>query len=43
MGGRFAIIVDNEASEDPKSVLMVDDGRGSDLHSPAFFIGYEHG
>jgi hypothetical protein len=42
MGGIMAIIVDN-IEERSNLILMVDDGRGHNLHTPAYFISKKDG
>ena len=42
-GGKLAIIMDNKKNEDPGSIVMVDDGRGSQVHIPTILISYEDG
>lgn len=42
-GGNLALIMDSEQEEDPGSIVMVDDGRGSQVHIPTILIGYEDG
>lgn len=41
-GGKLAIIMDN-ISEDPDHIIMVDDGRGSQVHIPTLLINFEDG
>ena len=35
--------MDNTKNEDPGSIVMVDDGRGSQVHIPTILISYEDG
>ena len=37
-GGKLAVIMDN-ISEDPGQIVMVDDGRGGQVHIPTLLIG----
>ena len=43
IGGRFALIVDNVLNENPESIVMIDDGRGSNLRIPAYLISHRSG
>jgi hypothetical protein len=38
LGAKFAVVVDNIAYENIDLIVMADDGRGKDLHIPAFLI-----
>ena len=42
-GGKLAIIMDNHRNENPGSIIMVDDGRGSQVHIPTILLSYEDG
>jgi hypothetical protein len=42
-GGHVALIINNEANVKPETVLMVDDGTGSDILIPAILISREDG
>ena len=35
--------MDNNKNEDPGTIVMVDDGRGKQVHIPTILIGYEDG
>lgn len=43
LGGKFALIVNSNLNEDPESVIMIDDGRGSHLRIPAYLISHKSG
>ena len=42
-GGKLAMIMDSKKNEDPGSIVMVDDGRGSQVHIPTVLISFEDG
>ena len=42
-GGKLAVIMDNNKKEDPGTIVMIDDGRGKQVHIPTVLIGYEDG
>ena len=37
------MIVDNKEYENPKSLIMADDGTGNSVNIPTFLIGYSDG
>jgi len=37
------IIVDNEVSENPEDIVMVDDGTGQRVNIPSFLISFYDG
>ena len=42
-GGRVAVIVDNQANNNPEHIIMIDDGTGSDILISTILIGNEDG
>ena len=42
-GGILAVIVDDKKYQDPHSVVMADDGKGSSIRIPSFLIKYMDG
>jgi len=42
-GGKLAMIMDSNKNEDPGTIVMIDDGRGRQVHIPTILIGYEDG
>lgn len=42
-GAKLAIIADNDEKEDPGRVIMVDDGKGSQVKIPTILISHEVG